>query len=77
MTEPLSYVPLQANEIRLIELLPNQVEGGVECRLHTVSLDNLLSYEALSYVWGDASVTRTIVCNKRTVQVTASLAAAL
>lgn len=77
MTSPLPYKELQTNEIRLIELLPNRSDVQVECRLSTVSLDDLPSYEALSYVWGDASITRTITCDERAVQVTLSLATAL
>ncbi|KAH7414426.1 heterokaryon incompatibility protein-domain-containing protein [Phaeosphaeria sp. MPI-PUGE-AT-0046c] len=77
MTAPLAYKELQTNEIRLIELLPNRSGAQVECRLFTVSLDNVPSYEALSYVWGDASVTRTITCDERAMEVTLSLATAL
>ncbi|KAH8602031.1 heterokaryon incompatibility, partial [Bisporella sp. PMI_857] len=41
------------------------------------SLSQNPSYEALSYCWGDAGITREIVVNSHPMQVTANLEAAL
>ena len=41
--------------IRLIELLPGAWEDDLRCNIHTVSLTDPLTYDALSYSWGDDS----------------------
>jgi hypothetical protein len=65
-------------EIRLLEILPSSDNDAmVQCELVTVSLQDEPSYTALSYVWGDASVTDNIVMNGHTVAVSCNLAAAL
>ena len=57
------YRPLDPSksEIRLLEILGGDDldhDGGpVRCRLSTVSLDDDPDFCALSYVWGDSSVT--------------------
>lgn len=46
-------------EIRLLEIIPSNSESKyVQCRVHTVGLDDDPVYCALSYVWGDQSVKR-------------------
>ena len=39
--------------IRLIELLPGSWEEDVQCNIHTVGLNALPEFDALSYSWGD------------------------
>lgn len=46
-----------ANEIRLLELLPGSGDSKVAGRLIHRSLDERPEYDALSYMWGDATVT--------------------
>ena len=41
--------------IRLIELLPGAWEDDLRCNIHTVSLTEPPTYDALSYSWGDDS----------------------
>ena len=54
------------NEIRLITVHEANKEAEiVNCRLEHVSLDDSLSYKALSYCWGDPNVTRTIHVNRQ------------
>jgi hypothetical protein len=40
------------NEIRIIRLLPGDLEEKVECTLEVVSLDDKPLFKAVSYVWG-------------------------
>ncbi|KAH8658305.1 heterokaryon incompatibility protein-domain-containing protein [Xylariales sp. PMI_506] len=71
--------PLNRNrrEIRRLALLPKSAGSAIVCSCETVSLLDDPDYEALSYVWGDASSQDTITFGGSTVSVTANLAAAL
>ena len=74
------YSPLPSdipNPIRLVVLLPKTYGTGIRCLLTVASLDNSLKYEALSYVWGDASDRREIEVNGKILSVTSNLATAL
>ncbi|KAH7377540.1 heterokaryon incompatibility protein-domain-containing protein [Cadophora sp. MPI-SDFR-AT-0126] len=62
-------------QIRLLELL--SLDTSIKWKLHTVTLDNDLHFAALSYVWGDKSVTTDIEINGTVVPITTNLAAAL
>lgn len=46
------HLDTSRSEIRLLEILTSEPGRPVECRLHTVSLDDNPTFEALSYVWG-------------------------
>ncbi|EHA51902.1 hypothetical protein MGG_05881 [Pyricularia oryzae 70-15] len=70
------YEPLVGSDIRLLQLFPLDPgdSGLVECKLVQVPLESVHSkYKALSYVWGDANVTRPISVDGKEVQVNASL----
>ncbi len=56
------YKPLypEKNEIRLLELFPGAEPSKIRTRLFTHSLDDVSIYDALSYTWGDPSVTKAI-----------------
>ncbi|EXF72947.1 hypothetical protein CFIO01_04653 [Colletotrichum fioriniae PJ7] len=71
------YVPLDhcSQQIRILELLPGSFDDEIECKLKTITPS--ASYEALSYVWGDANDTRTIKVQGETMNVTANLKNAL
>jgi hypothetical protein len=85
------YEPLDpnSNEIRLleIELIKHPVRPISEEKLQKdwlirgclrkVSLDGNSSYFALSYVWGDPSMARSITVNNQEVHVTSNLFYAL
>lgn len=46
------YLPLKDSEVRLLDLLPvdsGDDQSAISCRLYHVSIDNLPTYEALSY----------------------------
>ncbi len=68
---------LKGENIRLLRLLPGNSEDPLQCHLLETSLQAALSYEALSYVWGDASITEPILCDGDTVNITTNLAHAL
>ena len=71
------YQPLQHDEIRLITLAPGKWRDPIECNLQIASLDSNPTYEALSYVWGDASLRRWIHLKKSNFDVSKSLEVAL
>ncbi|KAF2677572.1 HET-domain-containing protein, partial [Lentithecium fluviatile CBS 122367] len=53
-----------STKIRVVELLPNDssdLSAPISCKFHVLSLDEAPPYTALSYVWGDATVTKTIL----------------
>ena len=68
----------KAREFRLLKLLPySSFEDDVCCEIFHSSLDDHPPYEALSYVWGDPSITGQIQCNGAACSVTANSAIAL
>ncbi|PWY85460.1 hypothetical protein BO83DRAFT_433398 [Aspergillus eucalypticola CBS 122712] len=77
---PLSYNKLDpsAKQIRLLTIFPDENdENPVRASLHTVSLNDAGDFEALSYVWGDTSVTVDISVDDCIVGVTPNLHAFL
>ena len=73
------YTPLDAakSEIRLIEILSDENESLVKCKLSTVSLDKDHVFSALSYFWGDSNIKANIILEDCTVVVTKNLESAL
>ena len=71
------YQPLQHNEIRLITLAPGKWRDPIACSLQIVSLDDNPTYEALSYVWGNASLRKWICLKNCSFDVSKSLEVAL
>ena len=73
------YYPLDASrsEIRLLEILSPDDTALIICRLTTVSLLECPPFAALSYVWGNPSITEDIELDGITVAVTINLASAL
>ena len=68
---------LKGDEIRLIRLLPGQWLDEIHCILFEVHLNDNPQYEALSYVWGSASVKRIIRLNSQPHATTVNLESAL
>jgi hypothetical protein len=67
-----------AREIRLLTLLPSKYHNEpLRCSINTVSMDNDPDFWALSYVWGDESITSDIIIDTTAIPVTTNLAAAL
>lgn len=74
------YAPLDRaqNEIRLVRLLAaRDLTSGIVCELIHASLDAKVSYEALSYTWGNNRTTEYIRMNGKDFWVTENLHAAL
>lgn len=73
------YQPLDKStrEIRLIQILSDDPNSLVECRLQTHSLDDQPSFVALSYVWGDPQAREDILIDGQLMSITLSLAQAL
>ncbi|KAK5113182.1 hypothetical protein LTR85_011000 [Meristemomyces frigidus] len=64
-------------EIRLMRVLPGDIDQPIQCILCIVSLNDHPAYEALSYTWGSASRGCTVKVNREYVEVTDNLAEAL
>ncbi|KAI1358930.1 heterokaryon incompatibility protein-domain-containing protein [Xylaria arbuscula] len=78
----LIYSPLDhtRSEVRFIKIIPSTDstdDQQVSCRLETAELSEDTHYAALSYVWGDSSVTECVVVNGTELPVTTNLASAL
>lgn len=60
--------------MRLVELLPGTRQEDIACRMYETLLDECAgSYEALSYVWGDASEKTPIQIDDQTLQIGTNL----
>ncbi|KAK2754453.1 heterokaryon incompatibility protein [Colletotrichum kahawae] len=70
------YSPLEDTDIRVLRVKPGADEKVI-CYLHHATLDDSLYYDALSYVWGDASTRREITVNGLSFLVTENLYTAL
>jgi hypothetical protein len=71
-------VSAEKREIRLLRILPAQDESSpVACECSSISLLDNPVYDALSYVWGDPTVTTPILVNGEVFNATTNLAAAL
>lgn len=66
-------VPLEESCIRLLTIKPGNAADPLELHLSTVSLNTSPLYEAISYCWGDASLTNVVLCDGHDVSITASL----
>lgn len=74
------YKPLRKQhlEIRLLKILvPNKLDSVLNCTLEIVHLDRAPKYKALSYAWGNPSMTAEILVNEHPFQTTLNLKAAL
>jgi hypothetical protein len=75
----LVYAPLdkRQEQIRIVNLAPGSPTDAISASLSTVSLLENPSFEALSYVWGNARVKVPITLDLHVVPVTVNLEAAL
>ncbi|KAF2805516.1 HET-domain-containing protein, partial [Mytilinidion resinicola] len=73
------YTPLDfsKSQIRLLVLNAGSFEDEISCRLQHFSFDSNVSFDALSYTWGDRSSARYIRIGDSYLQVTSNLEAAL
>ncbi|KAI9148395.1 Hps1-dma1 cluster oxidoreductase toxD [Paramyrothecium foliicola] len=63
--------------IRLIDLHPGKDQSSLSCELRNASLLSLPTYDALSYCWGGQTLSKTIVCNGKSLAITENLFDAL
>lgn len=81
LPKQLTYEPLNVDpkEIRLLHILDEDNDHYVHCTLEITCLSspNLAEYVALSYCWGDSSLTTPMYVNQSLVDVTLNLDAAL
>ncbi|KAH9210809.1 heterokaryon incompatibility protein-domain-containing protein [Leptodontidium sp. 2 PMI_412] len=68
---------LDAADIRILELSPGKGKEEVVVQLSSTPLKTAPHYEALSYTWGDPTITRSILCSDGVVSVTTNLHDAL
>lgn len=68
---------LRGREIRLLQLCPGTGSDPIHISLSETTLHESPPFEALSYVWGDASVRKEIVCERQCFLVTVNLYHAL
>jgi hypothetical protein len=76
----MEYKPLDfaTFEFRLLTILDEKAAGAViHCSLDKASLIEPPKYRAISYCWGDPLITKSIIVNGCTIQVTTNLEAAL
>jgi hypothetical protein len=72
------YVSLQSpTEIRRLWIFPGMQGDLIWCALGHFSLDDYPFYDALSYTWGGTELSHPIQCEKKSINVTASLYSAL
>ena len=74
-----SYKPVDASkgEIRLIELVMDENDDNVRCKVITTTINNAPAYEALSYTWGSQEGKLPILLNGQRLDVTPNLHFAL
>lgn len=63
--------------IRTLTIEPGGKRSDIFCNLKLINLDEQTEYMALSYTWGDGSLTAAIYCNNHSISVTQNLFAAL
>jgi hypothetical protein len=68
-------VKIKEGQIRLLQIISSAPH--VECNLSAADLDDGKTFDALSYVWGDPSITTDIFINGERVSVTKNLSTAL
>ncbi|KAK6833316.1 hypothetical protein PG987_008010 [Apiospora arundinis] len=60
-------------KIRIVNLLPGEYGDPIECVLEHIDMDTTKDYEALSYCWGEASITKPIFLDSKPYPVTINL----
>ncbi|PMD25415.1 HET-domain-containing protein [Hyaloscypha hepaticicola] len=66
-------LPPKGRPIRLLKLLPGMSDDKICLELFTTKLARALSYEAISYCWGDPNNLKEIICCGHTMEITYSL----
>lgn len=72
-----TYAPLEPRHLRILEHQPGDDSDPFVGRITAASIDSDVEYDALSYMWGDATLVDTIVVDGAAVPIAANLAMAL
>jgi len=72
-----NYEPLKSSEIRLLEISRSHPLANLSFRLINSSLPRPMSYEALSYTWGDPTLNHSIIINDKYIYITQHASQAL
>ncbi|KAI1771762.1 HET-domain-containing protein [Hypoxylon cercidicola] len=79
--ESYCYVPFGdepgCSKFRILTLLPGSGDQPLECILEHGDIGGSPPYETISYAWGDPREKVNIICNSRTLAITAALGEAL
>jgi hypothetical protein len=65
------------SSIRILELLPGRRGSPLRCKVIEKQLEFCGSYEALSYVWGEPELMKTIAQGKEVIRITRNCSIAL
>jgi hypothetical protein len=68
---------LGLDDIRILELSPGKFKDEVVVQLSSSSLKTAPHYEALSYCWGDRTITQPVICSSSVISITTNLHDAL
>jgi len=68
---------LDPADVRILELSPGKHGDEIVVQLSSTSLKTAPHYEALSYCWGDPTITRPIICSAGVINITTNLHDAL
>lgn len=72
------YTPLYGSQdLRTLFLDPGEFDDDISCTVCATSMDNIGTYEALSYAWDDPTLTHGILCEDKVIPVAANLYSAL
>lgn len=79
MSNIYTSLPLRRKTLstRILKLLPGSADEPIRCTLRVVRINAYLSYEALSYTWGDSAHRVEVQVNGQPLPVTRNLGAAL
>ena len=62
-----------ATKIRIVNLLPGEFGDPIECILEHIDMEDTKDYEAISYCWGESSITKPILLESKPYPVTTNL----
>ncbi len=68
---------LKENEIRVLDILPENFADPIQARTRVVSVNDCVAYETLSYVWGDERELTKITVSTEEIVITKTLEAVL
>ncbi|KAI4686034.1 uncharacterized protein J4E88_003871 [Alternaria novae-zelandiae] len=68
-----SWLDASRKEIRLLHVHPGAWNDDIECHLQTVSLNDNPKFYAISYVWGDPTITLPITIDGEPLEITQNL----